>query len=364
MPLQTQSGTSSFGAWSNSSLETSETFRQWAGTDACLLAGADIGAADLSRGGSFVVQAFHGTTHDFERFDAALRGNPEGAFGRVNYFTSSYHDAQRNYAGEGMDLAHRIECEAERLGCEIEYAPEAFGLSEEASSKDCQKTALDLIRRGLVGSHPHVKHVYLRFSNPFLVDGIHTARGPGLRSLKRDLSPLLLPETEGAMERAENKVLEENGLSHLAGEARQDALEDLEEALYECFDALREEALERLTDAVAEAAMALDIEIPDLPQSIFMDVDELTHQAFYDAMMADESVIYTQCPETGALIGNDIFSRILEKLGFDAIVLKNAALAFPGMEIPDGACHLHIFDRDVTNILQVSHQEVPILMAA
>lgn len=354
MTHQAQTGMPTSGAQDSAAFETSQAFRDWAGADTPVLAGTEIGAADLSGGDAFVVRAFHGTTHSFDRFSAHLMGNAEGAFGRVNYFTSSYHDAQRNYACEGMDLASRIENDADRLSCEIQCAPEEFDLPEDASATDCHDKAVEITRAHLLGSNPHVKEVYLRFSAPFLLDGERWVRRRGQRSLKRDTTPLLFREIEDAHAEAEAEVLADNQLDHLDGEAREEALEDLEEEVYERLDEKRAEVLETLADAVAAVASDLDIEIPDLPEGLFMDLDELTHQGLYDALMGSEDFQMTTCPETGQLISTDIFSRIVEHLGFDVIVLRNADQAFEGMEIPMGASHLHIFDSKTANILEVS----------
>ena len=58
---------------------------------------------DFSQPGPFVLRSYHGTTNTFEEFNASLKGNMEGQFGAVNYFTSSESDARDNYAGEGPE---------------------------------------------------------------------------------------------------------------------------------------------------------------------------------------------------------------------------------------------------------------------
>jgi hypothetical protein len=90
-------------------------FRAWAGTDNTVIEPDEINDVDFSKEGPFVLRAYHGTTHSFEAFNASLKGNVEGRFGAVNYFTTSESDAGDNYAGEGPDLTSRIERRAEQL---------------------------------------------------------------------------------------------------------------------------------------------------------------------------------------------------------------------------------------------------------
>src|SRR5690606_36719776 len=103
-----------------------EEFRTWAGTDAPVIEPDEISNFDCSGDGPFVVRGFHGTTNEFREFDASVKGNLEGQFGAVNYFTSSEEDARANYAGEGPDLTNRIEQGAERLADELTDFYEEF----------------------------------------------------------------------------------------------------------------------------------------------------------------------------------------------------------------------------------------------
>ena len=285
------------------------------------LGGREIGDADFPAGRDHVVRVHHGTTHAFDSFDASRRGNPEGAFGSVSYFTSSFEDAERNYACEGPDLETRVETAAERLACEMECDPEAHGLTGDECHDTRLERATALVRAGLVGSTPRVITCLVRFSNPFLVDGALKA-GRGLRSLSRDTTPRLLPEEDDAYDTARQDVIDEMGLQDLEGDALEEAFEAHEDLFHEKLDERRAAVLERLADAIASASLHYGIEIPDLPQSIFMETDSLTHQEFYNTMLADETILHIECPETGALIGNDFFSRVVEELGFDAIVLR------------------------------------------
>ena len=95
--------------------ERSAAFRKWAGTIAPVISPEAINDSDFSGPGPFVMRAYHGTTHEFEAFDASQKGTKEGQFGAVNYFTSSQADADQNYAGEGPDLTQRIEMRAESI---------------------------------------------------------------------------------------------------------------------------------------------------------------------------------------------------------------------------------------------------------
>jgi hypothetical protein len=118
-----QSDPSAFKAWSN-------------GLD--VVSGDEIVYADPNQG--HVYRLYHGTTHEFEVFDPSIRGNEEGQFGAVNYFTSDRGDADINYAGEGPDLSNLIEQEVDSLSSQIgdmsvDDMIDAFGWSEQKAEK-------------------------------------------------------------------------------------------------------------------------------------------------------------------------------------------------------------------------------------
>jgi hypothetical protein len=302
--------------------------------------------------GTTLLRAFHGTTHDFTRFSAALRGNPEGAFGKVNYFSTSYEDAERNYTGDGIDLKQRIEHQSEKLADEIESTPTDYGLPDDIDANAALTLATSLVREELIGTAPQVKECYLCVTKPFLVEGV-SRKQYSLRPISSHNSPDLFPEAAETHAEAEEEVLAEHGLQDLVDEARDEAIQDLEDEIYERSSEKQDGFYERLTEAFASVAASYDVPTPDLPKSIEL-ISELTHQEFHDAFKSDESLTLIDCPESGAAISGDFFAKVIEALGFDAIILTHADRAFPDMGIPPAAAHIHIFDSCAANIIEVS----------
>jgi hypothetical protein len=119
---------------------------------------------------------YHGTTHDFDTFDANS-GNEKGWYGSGIYFTNSSHDASENYAGVGPDLQGRIETETEELtyklidekvqSGELEKDPEW----NSPEYNDIQEEAKRQAEQKLKGEHQGaVMPCYLRITNPVVVD--------------------------------------------------------------------------------------------------------------------------------------------------------------------------------------------------
>jgi hypothetical protein len=60
------------------------------------------------------IEAFHGTTHQFKKFDID-KANRESHLGAGVYLTSVVSDAEQNYAGMGPDLTNRVEHLADQM---------------------------------------------------------------------------------------------------------------------------------------------------------------------------------------------------------------------------------------------------------
>ena len=123
-------------------------------------------------GGPLVV--YHGTTHDFAKFDLK-GGNPENHYGRGFYFTDSKKDAAANYATtEGPDITARVEHVAESIMDELqeEYRRE--------NGEDCPYASADYetlwtkakerARTGVAGTNlGTTMPVYLSIRRPVVV---------------------------------------------------------------------------------------------------------------------------------------------------------------------------------------------------
>ena len=319
--------------------EASPAFRAWAGTDAPVMRGLEISACSFQGSGPYIAYVHHGTTHDFSVFSADKLGNHEGAFGKVNYFTTALSDADRNYAGMGPDLTQRIGCEAEQMTHEIEHDPEAYGLDEDADYDACLDKAKEIVGARLNGGSPQVLSLYVRMDRPFVIDG---CRKPGKLRIIPDTSPLLFPDLEDAHADAEEEVLINNRLEHLEGDARSEALEDLEDEVYEALDAMRESTMQKLADLFVQIASELGAPAPDVPDDIFCEISEMTHNGFYQAIKGSEEISMLEGED--GLVSSQFLSRLIERLGYDGIVIRNVDRHFENMQIPTGAAHIHIFD--------------------
>lgn len=319
--------------------EASPAFRTWAGTDRPVLRGPEISACAFKEPGPFIAQVFHGTTHSFSVFSSEKLGNHEGAFGRVNYFTSSVSDADRNYAGMGPDLKQRIQCEGERMTHEVEQDPEAFDLDADADYDACFAKAETIVRSRLHGGNPHVLSLYVRMDRPFVIDG---CKKPGQLRIIPDTSPPLFPDLDDTYANAEQEVLDREGLGHLEGDARSEALEEHEDAVYEEVDLVREAVAQKLLDIFGQVAGELEAPLPQFPDDLLCDLSEITHNGFYQAIKGSEEI----CLLEGAdgLVSSQFLTRLIERLGFDGIVVRNVDRHFENMQIPTGAAHVHIFD--------------------
>jgi 2'-5' RNA ligase len=118
---------------------------------------------------------FHGTTHDFDTFSED-KANKENYHGVGHYFTSSSQDAVKNYAGEGPDLTSRISRRSEEIyedlvlereEADVEDAYPKYGTP---GYKDLMAEAKRRAKEELKGSHNGVvMPCYLRIVNPVVI---------------------------------------------------------------------------------------------------------------------------------------------------------------------------------------------------
>lgn len=305
----------------------SEAFKAWAGTDE-VLDPEEINETDFSGEGPFVMRVYHGTTHDFDVFDASQRGTKEGQFGAVNYFTSSFSDADRNYAGEGPDLTNRIQRRAEQIESETDGDVDGDQAVEQA-------------RQELAGENPQTLEVYVRTEKPFVVGG--------------DASPFMeFVDFEALEAKAIEIVAENNDITPDDVRADLDAYQDeIDDARWEA----ESETENPLLVAIQTVADRHGID----PSQIFEDVAEFSseggrHSDIEQALRASEGLAYAEDAETGDLIGYHVLGEIIQELGFDSIILKNAESRFSSMDMEYGTAHIHVFDANNTNIKSVNNR--------
>lgn len=317
------------GGYEQADPEGSDAFRAWAGTDAPVIEPDEIDGFDFSGPGPFVMRVFHGTTHEFDAFDASKKGNKEGQFGAVNYFTSSQSDADGNYAGEGPDLTQRIELRAERI-------------EQESDGEIEMAEARAQARAELSGGKQQTLEVYVRTEKPFVVG---TDESPWIEFTDFDAL-----ETQAVQQVAENEGVEVSDI-----EANRDDYQDaIDEARWE----IEADQPNALFEAVQSVADRYELDAQEIYGQLAdtVAVDGTKHNRLEDILRQTEALSYVEDPETGDLISFHVLGEVISALGFDSIIMKNAATRFPNMDIERGTVHVHVFDQHNTNIKSINNR--------
>lgn len=249
----------------------------------------------------FDVDAFHGTTHDFNEFNSD-RLAKKGHFGGGHYFSSDIDDVNVNYAGRGPDLTGRIDRRAEQLADELDLEYDNPKVIAQAT-------------RELQGNEGLVLPIKLDTGKEFdLIDDTHL-------SYERDV-----PAWEDYLDDADG---DEDIARELADEASWD--NEPEGQLVDFMESIRNQADEHGFDA--------DEVIGNL-QEAATDSDGLSASEIDGIMRNTEW--YAEDMETGDLINNEVYRQAIEDAGFDSI--KHAGDIFQGMDIPYGTEHRIVFD--------------------
>lgn len=311
----------------------SENFNKWAGTDQ-VINPEDINDTDFSSGGPFVFTAYHGTTHDFSVFDTSKTGNKGGHFGAVNYFTSSLNDAEGNYLSKGTDLTNRIE----QLYEQIENDPESYGL--DIDSENLESEAMDLAKQKLSGGQDKVLEVYIKTENPFVVG---------------DESPWIeLVDQSEVESHAIDLVAENNDITNTEVKDNIDEYADeIDDARWEVLESQEN----KLVEAIEVVADRNDLDASDILSELYEVTSEgdVSHQNLEQHMRNMEAMQYVEDPETGEVISSHIIGEVIQELGFDSIILKDADQQFSSMDMDTGTAHIHIFDENNSNIKSVDN---------
>ena len=306
-------------------------FKTWSkGYD--ILEGPEIQNAVAGRG--YVFQVEHGTTNDFNIFDPSVKGTVEGQFGRVNYFTSSFKDAEKNYAGEGADLTNRIE----RIEEDLWQAYEDGGIEEiQDEIDDLPGTYTDdniaraiklIAKKRLHGGNEHVKSLYVRADNPVYLNGDQKTY-------------IENQDLEQFRENATAQVLEEN-------EASEDQIEEFEDEIQDRMDEFAADEEPAVYRALMEAVeqFEADIDVAQVYQELDIYDFEIEATDLEDRLRASESLMYAVNYDSasGELLQSHIIGQIFKNLGYDAIILMNADNRFSGMGLEIGTSHVHLFE--------------------
>jgi len=326
--------------------ETSNAFINWAGgADVPVIESDEINDFDFTGEGPFVVKAFHGTTHEFDAFDAT-KGNFEGQFGAVNYFTSSESDASDNYAGEGPDLTNRIDQRAERLEYDIQEVIDDEGLDAAIKQfipdadqfiEDASDIAQVLAKAELSGGQDQTLELYVKTEKPFIVGG--------------EDQWLEFVDNDAIQIDAIEQVAEENDVTV---EEVNENFEEYEDQVDEKRWDIESEIEHPLVEAIQAVAYRNDIDASELSSQIHDLGSEATSNAIESLMRESESTMYAESEE-GDFIGSHLIGEIIQELGYDSIILKNAEDRFGNMNIESGTTHIHVFDSGKTNIKSVEN---------
>ena len=249
----------------------------------------------------FNVDAFHGTTHDFDEFGSG-RFEKGGNFGGGHYFSSDIDDVNANYAGRGPDLTNRIDQRAEQIASEMDL------------EYDDPEVIAQAVKE-LQGNDGFVIPTKLNTGKEF--DLIEDTR----LSYERDV-----PAWEDYLDDADG---DEDIARELADEASWD--NEPEGELVDFMESIRNQADEHGFDA--------DEIIGNL-QEAATDGDGLSASEIDEIMRNTEW--YAEDMETGDLINNEVYRQAIEDAGFDSI--KHAGDIFQNMDIPYGTEHRIVFD--------------------
>ena len=347
-PTQIKSAISNIGAFSPTdpriqySLgqdEDSEAFKRWSkGYD--ILSGDEISSASPQEGAVFRV--YHGTTHDFDVFDPAVKGTKEGQFGAVNYFTSDRGDADQNYAGKGPDLTARVENEKDRISQELyeEYdfegdyddeiarVNEDYNIDLEAGTVwDAQSIANKIVENNLVGGTPQRIDAFVRLDNPAYIGGQTQTYIQNL-------------DYEQFREDATTEILEENDA----------AVDDVDEYSDEIYDRMHEMGMYEepaINNAIIEAVRDFETGVDPyrVIEKLELYDDEVTATDLEKALRSNDELAdaYDYDAVTEGNIQSHLIGQVFKNLGFDGIVLQSADKRFPGMHMGGETSHVHVF---------------------
>jgi len=233
---------------------------------------------------------FHGTTHNFDTFDAGKFATAESFFGRGHYFTSDPNDASKNYGSkEGPDLKNRIENLAERLQNEN---PEKYPGGADAARAEAE--------RQLSENEGAVIPAYIKVENPFDFGGPNET---------------FLDYEGGYNPKTEEYDLPESG-------KLVDFMENLRQVARDYNDA----NIDKVSTKIMEYGLDGGIKASQL----------------FNALEQSESFNYATDDE-GNLVSKEIFRQALERTGFDGVIIRDPADKYPGMQIDTDAIHVIAF---------------------
>lgn len=318
-------------------------FEKWRGNNK-EVSGTEIG--EVSTGESIVARVYHGTTHNFDEFDADINGSIEGHLGKVNYFTSDYQDASGNYLADGADITGRVENLKEKIVSELEsreyetfdeiydYVLENFpdfDVSSLDETTDFNEVANRVSENQLLGSEEQVMELYVKLNNPVV--------------LGNDTNWIeVVPEKmyENSLEDAVQEIAEDNDIS--VEEAKEDYYFEIREKAIE-LEGIENPLIESLQEALDsngyEDRNALEI----LGEFSYESEVNLTD---IEQKIRNEAELYDNYD--GELASSQVVADFFENLGYDGIILNNVSERFQGMNLGETTSHVHVFNKNKNQI--------------
>lgn len=332
-----------FSVSENKTVIDSPEFKRWS-KGAPVLEHGEMSSHNYIKGEPIVLKVYHGTTHDINTFDASIKGNKEGHFGAVNYFTSSEHDALDNYAGEGADLTGRIERRAERLESEFEYEydsneadfKEAFNIPKD-NNMDIEDLCKHIARKELSGGGENVIPVFVRLDNPFVLNGD-----------SRQFIELLDEDMNEYEQEAREDIMSSYDITE---EELDNNIEEYEDEIQDIVWQRLNETPNKLVDAINNIAAEFNIDSAEVFTSVSDYSDGIYSEDLDKALR--EGFQYAEDYETGELISSHMVARVIQEMGFDGIIMNNANDQFSNMNMEPDTTHVHVFDENKNQIKSV-----------
>ena len=301
----------------------------WAKTDDDPLCEESIHYHNWRAGPPPLMTLYHGTTHEFSQFDLKYAAH-RGAMGKVHYFTSSRKDAADNYANDrGPDLNVKINELALRATENPEYYPQIAGMSEEEIH--------DWARSQFVGPVEKVYELYVKIERPFHVNSDFAKHTLVFADHDEEYDAIL------AQIASDNDVEPDDVLID-------DTLADL---FYEKEGELADEKLNNLHKAFEMACLQASVDNLEFPQ-IDCSFIELTHDALLD-IFEDNTDLLTAEDQDGHFASMTLFSRTVENLGFDSIIILDADKKFSAMNMNPNTTHVHLFNQTGCHLKSVDN---------
>lgn len=333
-------------------------FKKWSDDGEVVEAG-DINDHEFKQDTPTVLKVFHGTTHSFSVFDAE-RGNMEGQFGAINYFTSSESDAHDNYAGEGPDLTNRIEQRAERLASDLEDQFEEKGRDEVLQSLHRSLNLMPLISGRIADMDDHDAADLA--ARTIAEKELHGGEDQTMELFVKVTNPFVIGEDAEWIEFIDDAEVQELAIEEVASDEDidvdevRDNIEDYEEQIDEARWRVQEDQEHPLTEAIQTVSQRHGIEASELASQVYDLGESARPEDIEQLLRTSDDYAYAESEDTGELIGSQLVAEVIQEMGYDSIILKNAEERFSNMNMNTGTSHVHIFDSGKTNIKSVDNQ--------